>query len=172
MNETNFESVCAPYSAMVYRHCFQMLKTREEAEDAAQETMIRAFRAFSRYRGKGVATWLFQIAHNICLDVLKSSRMKHGRYTETIDETTTIKDKELNPEERYVKSSEAERLSQAVQTLSIEEQTLLSLYYSQGLSYSELSEALGLNEGTVKSRLNRAKGKLRKRLSKDDDYSE
>ena len=78
-----FERLCAPYSGMVYRHCLHMLGNPHEAEDAAQESMLRAFRAFDAFRGDAVASWLFRIAHNTCLDILKSARVRHvgrGRY--------------------------------------------------------------------------------------------
>ena len=58
-----FERLCAPYSGMVYRHCLHMLGNPHEAEDAAQESMLRAFRAFDAFRGDAVASWLFRIAH-------------------------------------------------------------------------------------------------------------
>ena len=64
-----FERLCAPYSGMVYRHCLHMLGNPHEAEDAAQESMLRAFRAFDGFRGDAVASWLFRIAHNTCLDL-------------------------------------------------------------------------------------------------------
>ena len=53
-----FERLCAPYSGMVYRHCLHMLGNPHEAEDAAQESMLRAFRAFDAFRGDAVASWL------------------------------------------------------------------------------------------------------------------
>ena len=164
-----FEARCAPYSAMVYRHCFQMLKNKEEAEDAAQETMLRAFRAFPRHNGTGVATWLFRIAHNICLDIFKSARYRKEKtmltnYTETYGDTPST---EKTPEQHYIQNEQSTYILQAIQKLDLLDQTLLSLYYQQGLRYHELAQATGVSEGTVKSRLSRAKEKLRKRLGED-----
>lgn len=76
-----FERLCAPYSGMVYRHCLHMLGNPHEAEDAAQESMLRAFRAFDAFRGDAVASWLFRIAHNTCLDILKSARVRRESLT-------------------------------------------------------------------------------------------
>ena len=83
-----FERLCAPYSGMVYRHCLHMLGNPHEAEDAAQESMLRAFRAFDAFRGDAVASWLFRIAHNTCLDartppIRLPRRMKHIFVTRT-----------------------------------------------------------------------------------------
>ena len=71
-----FSEECGPYAGMVYRHCLHMLSRPEEAEDAAQESMLRAFRAYDGYRGEGTATWLYRIAHTTCLDILRSARWK------------------------------------------------------------------------------------------------
>ena len=72
-----FTALCAPYEAMVYRHCLQLLRNPQDAEDAAQEAMVRAYRAMGRFRGgSSIATWLFRIAHNVCLDVLKRPRTR------------------------------------------------------------------------------------------------
>lgn len=155
-----FNERCAPYAPMVYRHCLHMLKRREEAEDAAQESMLRAFRAYGEFKGDGVATWLFRIAHNTCLDVLKSARMQREVFFP--EDYNEPGDNAPNPEEIYLDKAAKDELWAAVDTLPPEQQALLSLYYGDGLSYAELARALGLNEGTVKSRLSRAKDALRK----------
>lgn len=154
-----FERRCGPYASMVYRHCLHMLKHPQEAEDAAQESMLRAFRAFDSLTGDGVATWLFRIAHNTCLDILKSARMRRQQampegWEETPDAAPT-------PDEHYEQKSRKEALWQAVSQLKPEHQLLLDLYYGQQLSYEEMAAATGLAQGTLKSRLGRAREALR-----------
>ncbi|MDD3334260.1 MAG: sigma-70 family RNA polymerase sigma factor [Eubacteriales bacterium] len=161
-----FTTECQPYASMVYRHCLHMLKRPEEAEDAAQESMLRAFRSYERYRGDGTATWLYRIAHNTCLDVLKSSRVKkESLLAENAPETPDVSP---NPEEMYIARSRQEALWAAVSELSIEQQTLLNLFYGDGMSYQEMAAATGLAEGTIKSRLSRAKDALRGRWNPDE----
>ena len=161
-----FERLCAPYSGMVYRHCLKMLKNPHDAEDAAQESMLRAFRAFGRFHGSGVASWLFTIAHNTCLDVLKSARYR--RESVTLDswreEHGDPADPTLPPDAAYERSEEDERLWQTVLTLNENLQTLLTLFYAEGMSYEEIAQATGLRLGTVKSRLSRAKRLLKKAM--------
>lgn len=160
----DFEQRCAPYAGMVYRHCLHMLKNVHEAEDAAQESMLRAFRAYPSFRGKGVASWLYAIAHNTCLDVLKSARYR--RETATLDDPEHTFDQSsggLTPEEAYVKKAGDEQLWQLVSTLSQEQQTILALYYGEEMTYEEIARATGTRIGTVKSRLNRAKEALAKK---------
>lgn len=154
-----FASECGPYAPMVYRHCLHMLKRREEAEDAAQESMLRAFRAYDRYRSAGVASWLFRIAHNTCLDVLKSARVQRETWLD--DSAPEPVEPSPTPEEAYLTNAAKSALWNAVAQLPLEQQTLLQLYYGENLSYQEIGKATALPEGTVKSRLNRAKSALR-----------
>ncbi len=154
-----FERRCGSYAPMVYRHCLHMLRHPQEAEDAAQESMLRAFRAFDNLTGDGVATWLFRIAHNTCLDILKSARMRRQQampegWEESPDPSPT-------PEARYEANAGKEALRQAVLQLKPEQQVLLDLYYGQQLSYDEMAKATGLAPGTLKSRLSRAREALR-----------
>ena len=161
----SFEEACAPYSGMVYRHCLHVLRNPHEAEDAAQESMLRAFRAWDSFRGKGVASWLFRIAHNTCLDLLKSARWQ--RESAVLDqwreEHGDPADPSATPEERYLRTAEDERLQEAIRALPVEQQTLLALFYGENMRYEEIAAAVGLRVGTVKSRLSRAKEALRKK---------
>ena len=161
----DFEQRCAPYAGMVYRHCLHMLKNVHAAEDAAQESMLRAFRAYPSFRGKGVASWLYAIAHNTCLDVLKSARYRREQMTLDDPENTFQQaDSSLTPEEAYVKKEEDEQLWQLVLTLSEDQQAILSLYYGEQMTYEQIAQATGMRIGTVKSRLSRAKEALYKKL--------
>ena len=159
-----FTALCAPYEAMVYRHCLQLLKNPEDAQDAAQEAMVRAYRAMGRFRGgSSIATWLYRIAHNACLDVLKRPRRRMEAASleglgEAGFEPVAPGD---GPEDAYLRHSEADRLISAIGSLPEEQQTLLSLRYGEGMSYEELASALRLGLGTVKSRLSRAKDRLK-----------
>lgn len=158
----DFTEVCGPYAPMVYKHCLLMLKRPAEAEDAAQEAMLKAYRSFGEYRGEGVARWLYRIAHNTCLDVLKSARVKHE--TQWDDEAPEPSDPALNPEEAYQKNAEKDGLWEAVSRLPEEQRAVIALYYGENLDYQQIASALGVASGTVKSRLNRAKEALKKIL--------
>lgn len=160
-----FEAACAPYSGMVYRHCLQMLHHREEAEDAAQEAMLRAFRAFEKHRGDRVASWLYTIAHNVCLDVLKSARMRKETASLNDENAPDVPDGASTPEQQHFAKQEKQALWRLIQTLPQNQQVLLQLYYGEGLDYEQLAQATGVSLGTVKSRLNRAKQQLRTLLA-------
>lgn len=162
-----FAELCAPFSPMVYRHCLQMLGREADAQDAAQEAMLRAYRAIPRFLGQsGVATWLYRIAHNTCLDMLKKpGRKREAASMEQLREAGFEPQAPGDtPESAYERQAEAQRLLAAIARLPRDQQTLLSLRYGQHYSYEELAKATGLREGTVKSKLSRAKNKLQELL--------
>ncbi len=166
-----FEALCGPYAPMVYRHCLQMLGHPADAEDAAQEAMLRAFRAMPRFMGQsGTATWLFRIAHNTCLDILKrpARRSEAASMEQLREDGFEPPSREEGPEEAYVRRESGRRLWEAVKKLPKDQQAILTLRYGQDMSYEEMAKALGLREGTVKSKLNRAKERLRRLLEQQD----
>ena len=163
-----FEALVSPFSGMVYRHCLQMMKNPADAEDTAQEAMLRAYRAMPRFLAKSsVATWLFRIAHNTCLDALRRpARQRENASLEAMKETGFDPESAGDtPEEAYVRAEEARRVQQAVLRLPEDQQALLNLRYGENMSYEQLAQITGLREGTVKSKLNRAKAKLRESMA-------
>jgi len=158
-----FAELCMPYSGMVYRHCLYMLKHSTDAEDAAQETILRAYRSISRFAGSsGMATWLYRIAHNVCLDILrKPQRRRENISMEQLRNVGIEPEASIEtPEERYLRDGETQQLLEAISQLPQDQQLLLNLRYGQGMSYEELAQATGMRDGTVKSKLNRAKARL------------
>jgi len=158
-----FAELCMPFSGMVYRHCLHMLKQPADAEDAAQETMLRAYRAIFRFTGlSSIATWLYRIAHNTCLDTLKKpQRRRENLSMEQLRNAGFEPEASLEtPEDHYIRDGEAQRLLDAISQLPQDQQLLLNLRYGQGMSYEELTRATGFRDGAVKSKLNRAKARL------------
>jgi RNA polymerase sigma-70 factor (ECF subfamily) len=148
---------------MVYRHCLQLMGQQADAQDAAQETMLRAFRAMPRFIGQsGIATWLYRIAHNTCLDMLKKpQRKRESSSMEQLREAGFEPQAPGDtPDVAYEKNAEAGRLSAAINRLPRDQQVLLNLRYGENYSYEELAKATGLRVGTVKSKLSRAKDRL------------
>lgn len=165
----SFEEICGPYAGLVYRHCLQMLGNAHDAEDAAQETMLRAFRSFDRFDGRTPGGWLYRVAHNTCLDRLRAAKGKEGPALEELREKGfDPQDPGPDPEEQYLRSARREALQEAISALPLQDQALLAMFYSEGLRYEEIAAAEGMKLGTVKSRLNRAKEALRKKLDFSD----
>jgi len=158
-----FAELCMPFSGMVYRHCLHILEKPADAEDAAQETMLRAYRAIGRFTGSsGMATWLYRIAHNTCLDMLKKpQRRRENVSMEQLRDAGVEPAASMEtPEDCYLRDEESRLLVAAIAQLPQDQQLLLNLRYGQGMSYEDLARATGLRDGTVKSKLNRAKARL------------
>lgn len=165
-----FEQLAGPLEGMVYRLCLHMLRQPQEAEDAAQEAMLRAYRALPRFMGVSrFSTWLYRIAKNTCLDRLRRQKtagesvslehLREGGYD--------APDRAAPPDERHEQIESQRRIAAAIERLPDDMRALLLLRFGENLSYDELSACLHLPPGTVKSRLSRARDKLRKILQDD-----
>lgn len=135
-----FRQLVEAYQAPVYRLALRMCSGDAAlAEDAAQEAFLAAWRGLPRFRGDSrLSTWLYRLTTNAAIDCLR--REKRHRDTDDLE-------------------------GAALSTLSEEHRQVLLLRYMQELDYSEIAAALAVSEGTVKSRINRAKARLKEILS-------
>ena len=167
-------------SGHIYRVALQILGDEQDAEDVLQETYIKAFRALPDFEGRSsLTTWLYRIAVNEALMLVrkrKSQGALNAAQTVSVDETNPF-DAEAESEgmeivdwcclpEGELLSSETRRfLDQAVQKLPENLRVVFVMRDLEGLSIQETSEALGLSENNVKTRLLRARLRLRQELS-------
>jgi RNA polymerase sigma-70 factor (ECF subfamily) len=141
---------------VVYRMCGDA----NLAEDAAQEAFIRAWQHLSKYRPQSpFRNWVYRIATNAALDALRRERE-----TEDVDDLP-LAAQEDGPEVAAEKAERGERVQQAVLALPPASRAVLVLREYEGLAYQEIAETLGIPIGTVMSRLNYARGQLRKSLA-------
>lgn len=143
-----------------------MLGDRSQAEDVAQETFLSAYRSLGRFRGGNLRAWLMRIAVNSSRDVL---RRRQRRPESSLDEslenpTFQITSDAEGPDEAAVRSELNAEIQRAILSLSPEHSAVLVLVDVQGLSYGEAAEAVGVSIGTVKSRLSRARSRVRDAL--------
>jgi RNA polymerase sigma-70 factor (ECF subfamily) len=157
------------YQQRIYRLAVHMLKNPSDAEDVAQETFVRAFRALSRFDGRSEPfTWIYRIAINLSLNVLRSRRVrKHA----TTDDDPRIEAQLVEHRPGYADpaSDSADReifgkLSDAMDTLSETLKTTLILVCVDGVSHSDAAKILGCPEGTVAWRVHEARRKLKQHL--------
>ncbi len=162
-----FEQLVAPLERQVYFLCLRTLCNRQDAEDCAQEAMLRAYRAFGSFRGdSSVSTWLYTIAGRACSDLLRK-RKESVSLDALRDAGWDREDGEPSP---YLKLEGKERrtlLARAIEELGADDRRLITLVDLAGLRYEQAAGVLGLRLGTVKSRLNRARGRLVKIVSRN-----
>ena len=176
-NVNDFEKLVTAYEKNVYSLALRMVGDPEDAADMTQETFIKAYRALSGFRGDSkFSSWLYRIASNVCLDFLRS-RSRHPQVSlSTVDEddraTFELPDMRQNPEEQLMKKLGMEAVRRGLEQLPEQQRQILVLRELGGLSYAELAQTLGLEEGTVKSRIFRARKRLCALLLCDGNISD
>lgn len=171
-DRAEFARLVDTYSPFVYRLGLRMLKSPQDAEDVLQETFIKAYRHLDGFDGRAhISTWLYRIATNEALMLL---RKKHPD-TISVNEPweNEIEDQEplqivdwcCLPEGELMSEEARENLDRAVDNLPASLRVIFVLREIEGLSTREAAEVLGLSEAAVKTRLSRARLKLREDLS-------
>jgi RNA polymerase sigma-70 factor (ECF subfamily) len=142
------------FQGQVFGLCFRMLGTREDAEDAAQETFVRVLRSLSRWDpAREFEPWLLTIAGNRCRTALASRRQRR--------DVGTLEFVELAEEEGEQAAAElAEELRRALAALRPEYREAFELFHEREMSYGEIAEALHVPLGTVKTWVHRARREL------------
>jgi RNA polymerase sigma-70 factor (ECF subfamily) len=149
----------------VYELCLRMLNDREEALDVAQEVFVSLHGALAQFRGESrLSTWIFKVAKNHCLNRLKYlGRRQRHRTSELSDvdegELSSHQD-QPSPQEALLGKEQQQRVQAAIARLPEEQRLLVVLRDIEGLSYDEIVQVTDQPEGTVKSRLHRARASL------------
>lgn len=155
-----FTQLVETYQVPVYRLCYRMLGGNvHDAEDAAQETFLRAYKALRRYDSKrSFATWLLSIAAHHCIDITRKRRMKLVSLETFTGQT--IPDAHPLPEKVAFQNERQREVQSLLETLSPTDRAAVVLYYWYDYSYQEIAETLSLTVSAVKSRLHRARRRL------------
>ncbi|MFQ5813878.1 MAG: RNA polymerase sigma factor [Anaerolineae bacterium] len=162
----SFNQLVLSYQSMVYNLAYRILGDRHAASDATQEAFISAFKAIGKFRGGSFKAWLLSIVTNACYDQL---RRKQRRPTASLDAllvldpapVQSLTDFEESPEEYTMRQELSKVIQIGIGNLPPEQRATLVLSDVQGFSYQEIAEVTGVSLGTVKSRLSRARGKMR-----------
>lgn len=169
-NVEAFEELIKDYKKTAYNIALRVLKNKEDAEDISQEALIKVYRSIDKFNMQSsFRTWLYRIVVNTCLDFKRKKTID----TYSIDEPVKTNDNEIqrqiedntnNPDILFEKELNSKMVLEAVEMLDDDFKTIIVLRDLQGFSYHEISEILCCNPGTVKSRLNRARKKLKSSL--------
>lgn len=155
-DETAFTLLVERYQNAVYHLCYRMLGTSTEAEDASQETFIRAYNAIDRYDiTRKFSTWLLSIATNYCIDQLRKRRL----FTLSFEEMPffDLSDNAPGPESSMLIDERQRQVRHLLHSLSETDRAAVVLRYWYDYSYEEIAEVLKLTNSAVKSRLHRAR---------------
>ncbi len=159
-----FTRLVETYQTPVYNLCYRMLGEPEAAEDAAQETFLRAFQHLHRYdRKRPFATWLLSIAAHYCIDRLRRRKFAMFSMDEEDDEGNMIElpDPESpDPEAESVKGETRDRIHTMLKNLDDIDRAAIVMRYWYDFSEAEIAESLRLTVSAVKSRLHRARKEL------------
>ena len=154
LSEAELEQLIDRYGDGLLRTCLLYLKDYGLAEDAVQETFLRAYRKFDTFEGRcSVKTWLTTIAINVCRNMLRSPWRRHTAGEEALAQLRTEDPALPDP-----------TVARAVMRLPREQRIAVILFYVQELKIREIAQVTGVPTATVSSRLNRARSKLRAEL--------
>lgn len=154
LSEADLEAMIDRYGDGLLRVCLLYLKDYASAEDAVQETFLRAYRKFETFEGRcSVKTWLTTIAINVCRNMLRAPWSRR-----TVGEDALLSLKAADP------ATPDPTVARAVMKLPRDQRAAVVLYYVQGLKIREIAQVMGVPVPTVSSRLSRAKQKLHAEL--------
>jgi RNA polymerase sigma-70 factor, ECF subfamily len=163
-----YSEIVRRYQGLLFRAAFFAVGSAEEAEDAAQEAFVKAYRALGRFkRGSPLKPWLVRIAANEARNRRRSSGRRAGLALRAAEDRRLLGDAAPSPEAAALDREERERLITAVNGLGEGERIAVAYRYFLGMDEAETAAALGVARGTVKSRCARALGRLREQLEKE-----
>jgi RNA polymerase sigma-70 factor (ECF subfamily) len=169
-----FDALIRKYEARAYQYAFRLTTNPDEASDIVADAFVRVYSALKNFRGQSsFGTWLYRILTNCYLDLRKRERTRRH---ESLEATLSVdggevqrqfEDEGEGPDLALERNAREEAVQAALGKMPEYQQAMLVMYHVETLTYEEISDALDLPIGTVKSRLNRARLALRDHLMQD-----
>lgn len=165
-----FEQLVTAYERKVYATAYRYLGNEADALDMSQEVFIRVFRFLDKFNEESsFSTWLYRITINVCKDGIKKRSGRNELPLEMPDEehgtyVNEISDSRYNPVEVFEKAELSRNIREGIESLPFNYKEIIIMRDICGLTYEEIAEGLKLEIGTVKSRISRARERLRKYL--------
>lgn len=177
-DEDAFAQLVLDNQNRIFTLCRRMTGSPEDGAELAQEAFLNAWRGLERFQGdSSFSTWLYRLASNVCIDFLRKERRRRSiSMTVSLDDQeearqADIPDETAAPERRLEQIELRQSIQAGLDRLSPEHRQALILREINGLSYAEIGRILDLEEGTVKSRIARARMALRKVLWETGNFS-
>jgi RNA polymerase sigma-70 factor (ECF subfamily) len=161
-----FNRLVLAYQGLAYNIAYRIVGDPDAAADATQDAFLSAYRALPDFRGGSFKAWLLRIVTNACYDQLRARQRRPSTsledlLTEPDQEPSFFRDENESPEEFAMRRELGRVIQLGILTLPVDQRTTLVLADIQGLSYEEIAEVTQVSLGTVKSRLSRARARLR-----------
>lgn len=174
-----FEKLVEAYQKKIYNICLRMIGNADDAYDLAQEVLIRIYKSINGFKEQSsLSTWVYRITTNVCLDEIRKRKLKR---TVSLDQDIRLDDSEIKreiesddppPDELAEKKEIKKTVASAINLLNEEHRMVIVLRDIQGFSYEEIAKITNCPEGTVKSRINRARQALKIILEKKRELIE
>ena len=163
-----FELIVKKYERMIYNLAFTKTRNKENAQDIAQECFLRAYKMLRSYRtDSAFSTWIYRICQNLIFDFYRKTK-KLKTEPEELNEKD-MADTESEPSEQIIRAEKIEKIREIINSLPQDSREIIILRDLNDISYAQISEMLGIEIGTVKSRLNRAREKLKEYILKNGE---
>ncbi|MBG6085548.1 RNA polymerase sigma-70 factor (ECF subfamily) [Zhihengliuella flava] len=160
----SWEAIVEEHSTKVYRLAYRLTGNAPDAEDLTQETFVRVFRSLDTFKPGTLGGWLHRITTNLFLDqARRKSRIRFDALAD--DAESRLPGREPGPERTFEHNNLDIDIQEALETLPADFRAAVVLCDLEGLSYEEVSAALGVKLGTVRSRIHRGRAMLRERLA-------
>lgn len=171
-DEAAFEALIHLHEKKVYALCRRMCRNEDDALEAAQDAFLAVWRGIGSFRADAAfSTWLYRLATNACLDLLRREKRHEGGVSlDDEDAPLDVADGAPLPEEAVERSETQRMVREAMLALPDEHRQILLLRETEQLSYAEIASITGLELGTVKSRINRARLALRNYLAASGNF--
>ena len=169
-----FAKLVAAHEKGVYNLALRMLGNEQDALDASQEAFFRAWRALDSFRGDSrLSVWLYRVTSNVCLDMLRrAGRLREEPLADEEGYELPLPDESADPQRLLEQKERTRALEEALAQLEPAFRQALTLREINGLTYEEIAQVTGLESGTVKSRIFRARRKLAALLVRSGNFSD
>jgi RNA polymerase sigma factor (sigma-70 family) len=161
----SFNQLVLHYQSLIYNVAYRILGDPDSASDATQDGLLTAYRRLGQYRGGSFKGWLLRIVTNTCYDTLRAQRRRPTTSLEHEDEDpehdSILVDTAERPDDLAMRQELAAAIQQAIELLPTDQRTVLVLSDVEGMDYQEIADITGAALGTVKSRLSRARARVR-----------
>lgn len=161
-----FNELLGMHEKKMYAVCLRICTNPEDAQDCLQEAMLRIYRSISSFKGQSsFSTWVYRIAMNTCLDELRKKKNKQTTSLDgLLDMGWSPSDDYDTPEHHTIAAQKRSAIQNAISDLPEDMRSAIVLRDIEGFSYEEISGMLGINVGTIKSRISRGREKLREKI--------